>query len=172
MEVGLRPGHHKATAIERDRARIYFVAYSAAMALYFVDQAFNEVRAGRTKTFENFDVPDEAIGCGFHEAVRGVNLHVPPNQREPDLGALTEPLPASASVQQQMWHKLKSAEGRALYHLRQAIVEPVFAQIKHIRGFRQFLLRGLAQVEAEWLLVCLTHNLLKLFRATKQVQML
>jgi hypothetical protein len=50
-------------------------------------------------------------------------------------------------------------------------VEPVFAQIKHIRGFRQFLLRGLAQVEAEWLLVCLTHNLLKLFRATKQAQM-
>src|SRR6266705_2913694 len=113
-----------------------------------------------------------SVAALTHEAVRGVNLHVPPNQREPDLGALTEPLPASASVQQQMWHKRKSAEGRALYHLRQAIVEPVFAQIKHIRGFRQFLLRGLAQVEAEWLLVCLTHNLLKLFRATKQVQML
>jgi transposase len=104
-----------------------------------------------------------------HEAVRGVNLHVPPNQREPD--AVTEPLPASASVQQLMWQKLKNAEGRAIYNLRQAIVEPVFAQIKHIRGFRQFLLRGLAQVEAEWLLVCLTHNLLKLFRATKQAQM-
>jgi len=113
-----------------------------------------------------------SVAALTHEAVRGVNLHVPPNQREPDLGALTEPLPASASVQQHMWHKLKSAEGRALYHLRQAIVEPVFAQIKHIRGFRQFLLRGLAQVEAEWLLVCLTHNLLKLFRATKQVQRL
>src|SRR5439155_3337720 len=75
-----------------------------------------------------------SVAALTHEAVRGVNLHVPPNQREPDLGALTEPLPASASVQQQMWHKLKSAEGRALYHLRQAIVEPVFAQIKHIRG--------------------------------------
>jgi transposase len=105
-----------------------------------------------------------------HEALSGVNLHVPPNQREPDLAALTEPLPAGASVQQQMWQKLKSAEGRAIYNLRQAIVEPVFAQIKHIRGFRQFLLRGLAQVEAEWLLVCMTHNLLKLFRATKQAQ--
>ena len=106
-----------------------------------------------------------------HEAVRGVNLHVPPNQRAPDLGSLAEPLPASASVQQRMWQKLKSTEGRAIYNLRQAIVEPVFAQIKHLRGFRQFLLRGLAQVEAEWLLVCLTHNLLKLFRATKQSQM-
>jgi transposase len=106
-----------------------------------------------------------------HEAVRGVNLHVPPNQREPDIGSLAETLPASASAQQLMWQKLKSPEGRAIYHLRQAIVEPVFAQIKHVRGFRQFLLRGLAQVEAEWLLVCMTHNLLKLFRATKQAQM-
>lgn len=104
------------------------------------------------------------------EAVRGVNLHVPPNQRVPDIGSLAEPLPASASVQQRMWQKLKSPEGRAIYNLRQAIVEPVFAQIKHIRGFRQFLLRGLAQVEAEWLLVCMTHNLLKLFRARKQAQ--
>src|SRR2546426_103579 len=106
-----------------------------------------------------------------HEAVRAVNLHVPPNQRPPELGALAEPLPASASVQQRMWQKLKSPEGRAIYNLRAAIVEPVFAHIKHLRGFRQFLLRGLAQVEAEWLLVCMTHNLLKLFRATKQVQM-
>jgi hydrogenase large subunit len=62
-------------AIERDRARIYFVAYSAAMALHFVDLALNEVRAGRTKVFEDFNVPDEAIGCGFHEAVRGVLSH-------------------------------------------------------------------------------------------------
>src|SRR5579875_1796911 len=62
-------------AIERDRARIYFVAYAAGMALYFADQAFNEIRSGRTKVFEDFDVPDEAIGCGFHEAVRGVLSH-------------------------------------------------------------------------------------------------
>jgi hydrogenase large subunit len=62
-------------AIERDRARIYFVAYAAAMALHFLDRAFTEVRAGRTKVFEDFDVPEEAIGCGFHEAVRGVLSH-------------------------------------------------------------------------------------------------
>ncbi|MDQ3740890.1 MAG: nickel-dependent hydrogenase large subunit, partial [Actinomycetota bacterium] len=62
-------------AIERDRARIYFVAYSAGMALHFLDRAFAEIRAGQTKVFENFDVPDEAIGCGFHEAVRGVLSH-------------------------------------------------------------------------------------------------
>src|ERR671926_327251 len=62
-------------AIERDRARAYFVAYSAGMALHFVENAMNELRTGRTKVFEDFDVPDEAIGCGFHEAVRGVLSH-------------------------------------------------------------------------------------------------
>jgi hydrogenase large subunit len=62
-------------AIERDRARIYFVAYSAAMAFYFLEKALTEVRAGRTKVFSDFEVPDEAIGCGFHEAVRGVLSH-------------------------------------------------------------------------------------------------
>ncbi|MFG2196530.1 nickel-dependent hydrogenase large subunit [Streptomyces sp. NPDC048639] len=61
--------------IERNRARMYFVAYSAAMALFFVDKALGEVRAGRTKVFEDFKVPKDAIGCGFHEAVRGVLSH-------------------------------------------------------------------------------------------------
>ena len=62
-------------AIERDRARTYFQAYSAAAALYFVEQALKELHAGRTKTWTEFKVPDEAIGCGFHEAVRGVLSH-------------------------------------------------------------------------------------------------
>jgi hydrogenase large subunit len=62
-------------AIERDRARIYFVAYSAAMAMYFLERAMTELRSGRTQVFEDFDVPEEAIGCGFHEAVRGVLSH-------------------------------------------------------------------------------------------------
>ncbi len=62
-------------AIERDRARTYFQAYSAACALYFLEQAQRELHAGRTRTFTDFKVPDEAIGCGFHEAVRGVLSH-------------------------------------------------------------------------------------------------
>ncbi len=61
--------------LERDRARIYFVAYAAAMAFHFLDQALAEVRAGRTRVFTDFEVPEEAIGCGFHEAVRGVLSH-------------------------------------------------------------------------------------------------
>jgi hydrogenase large subunit len=62
-------------AIERDRARTYFQAYAAGCALHFVEQALKEVHAGRTKTWTDFEVPDEAIGCGFHEAVRGVLSH-------------------------------------------------------------------------------------------------
>ena len=62
-------------AIERDRARTYFQAYAAAAALHFVEKALAELHAGRTKTWTDFKVPDEAIGCGFHEAVRGVLSH-------------------------------------------------------------------------------------------------
>jgi len=62
-------------AIERDRARTYFQAYACACALYFVERALHEVRAGNTKTWEPFKVPDEGIGCGFTEAVRGVLSH-------------------------------------------------------------------------------------------------
>jgi hydrogenase large subunit len=62
-------------AIERDRARTYFQVYAAAAALYFVEQALAELHAGRTKTWSEFTVPQDAIGCGFHEAVRGVLSH-------------------------------------------------------------------------------------------------
>jgi hydrogenase large subunit len=62
-------------AIERDRARTYFQAYAAAAALHFAEKALEELHAGRTKTWSEFKVPDDAIGCGFHEAVRGVLSH-------------------------------------------------------------------------------------------------
>ncbi|MDL4774316.1 MULTISPECIES: nickel-dependent hydrogenase large subunit [Thermomonosporaceae] len=68
-------GQPLSNAIERNRARTYFQAYSAAAALYFVEQALAEVRAGKTKTWEQFTVPDEAVSCGFTEAVRGVLSH-------------------------------------------------------------------------------------------------
>jgi hydrogenase large subunit len=61
--------------IERDRARTYFQAYAAATALHFVEKALAELHAGRTATWSEFKVPDDAIGCGFHEAVRGVLSH-------------------------------------------------------------------------------------------------
>ena len=61
--------------IERDRARAYFIAYSAALAVFFYEQAMARLYTGDVKTFQDFEVPDEAIGCGFHEAVRGVLSH-------------------------------------------------------------------------------------------------
>jgi hydrogenase large subunit len=61
--------------IERNRARTYFQAYAAAAALHFARKSLEEIRAGHTKTWQEFEVPDEAIGCGFTEAVRGVLSH-------------------------------------------------------------------------------------------------
>ncbi len=62
-------------AIERDRARTYFQVYAASCALHFIEKAMAELHAGNTKTWNDFKVPDEGIGCGFHEAVRGVLSH-------------------------------------------------------------------------------------------------
>ncbi|NTV74712.1 MAG: transposase [Holophaga sp.] len=65
-----------------------------------------------------------------------------------------------------MRERLKRGGWRSPYRLRKQVVEPVFGQIKQAMGFRQFLLRGLARVQAEWTMVCTAHNLLKLARAT------
>ncbi len=62
--------------------------------------------------------------------------------------------------------RLRRAGRRSRYRLRKQTVEPVIGQIKQARGFRQFLLRGLAKVSAEWALVCTAHNLTKLVRVT------
>ena len=62
-------------AIERDRARTYFQAYAAGCALHFAEKAMEELHAGKTRTWSDFKVPEEAIGCGFHEAVRGLLSH-------------------------------------------------------------------------------------------------
>jgi Transposase DDE domain len=71
---------------------------------------------------------------------------------------------ANNPLAQRMRAELATEAGRALYRMRQAIVEPVIAYIKDMRGFRRFALRGLSRVRAEWQIICTTHNLLKLFR--------
>jgi transposase len=79
-----------------------------------------------------------------------------------------EPEPAApsaeATIEEKMRYKLKTAAGKALYAARKHIVEPVFGMTKSARGIRRFLLRGLERVSAEWQLICLTHNLLKIWR--------
>ncbi len=104
--------------------------------------------------------------------VEGIDLYVA-NERNKH-GASSESADAKieptedASVLEQMKQKLQSEAGQALYKMRKAIVEPVFGQIKECRGFRRFSLRGLENVRAEWKLVCLTHNFLKLFRSRRR----
>lgn len=73
-------------------------------------------------------------------------------------------VPTAATVLDRMTRKLQTKAGAAIYAARKAMVEPVFGQIKEARGFRRFLLRGYAKVQAEWALVCTTHNILKLYR--------
>jgi Transposase DDE domain len=63
-----------------------------------------------------------------------------------------------------MTAKLQSADGKARYAKRKHTVEPVFGQVKDIRGARRFQRRGLQACQAEWKLLCGTHNLLKLWR--------
>ena len=74
------------------------------------------------------------------------------------------PLPKGATRIDRMRRKLQTTLGAAVYALRKTIVEPVFGQIKQVRGFRQFLLRGFEKVRGEWALVCLTHNILRMHR--------
>ena len=80
--------------------------------------------------------------------------------------AAAEVVETPTTAKAHMAAKVRTAEGRALYARRKVNVEPVFGQIKEARGFRRFLLRGLANIRGEWSLVCVTHNLLKLWRYT------
>ncbi len=88
-----------------------------------------------------------------------------PEQREKHNPPLTErfkedPKPApNPNPVQSMQHRMQTQEGKALYAKRKSTVEPVFGIIKHVQGFRQFLLRGLDSVQGEWTLVCIGWNL-------------
>ena len=77
--------------------------------------------------------------------------------------ALPKAPPASASAMRKMAHRLKTPKGRQLYALRKQTPEPVFGIIKSVLGFRQFLLRGLENVQGEWSLVTMSWNLKRMF---------
>jgi len=121
------------------------------------------------------------------EKVEGIELLVPPDRQKHSAGNESKPImadvdapaatvsqnqsvgesmpPMAKSAAERMRDKLRTTAGRAAYKMRKAVVEPVFGQIKQVRGLRGFSMRGLEKVSAEWQLMCLTHNLLKLFRA-------
>ena len=119
-------------------------------------------------------VPREvSADAGYYSAaavdelhVLGVDPYIAPDKTRH--GTVPPPaprgrIPGGLSARGRMRRKLQTRRGRQRYALRMGTVEPVFGQIKQGRGFRQFLLRGLDKVEAEWLLICTGHNLLKLF---------
>lgn len=101
-------------------------------------------------------------------AVEDVDVYVPPDRLKHRAAAAAPSSPPpriKSAIAAQMRAKLATPAGRRLYALRKTIVEPVFGHIKEIRGFRRFSFRGHQKVTAEWGLICLTHNLLKLFGA-------
>ena len=103
--------------------------------------------------------------------VQGIDLYIATGKQKhgksPGLALAPPPPPPPSTAEEislleQMKQRLKTEVGRNLYRMRKAIVEPVFGQIKEWRGFRRFSFRGFEKVRAEWRLICLTHNLLKL----------
>lgn len=100
----------------------------------------------------------EERGFDPYIATKRQKHHV--EQASPAGEALGEPVTAK----ERMAAKVATAVGKALYARRKVIVEPVLGQIKGARGFRRFSVRGLEKINGEWRLVCLTHNLLKIWR--------
>jgi len=102
-----------------------------------------------------------------NKSLEGIELLIPPNREKHGKSVPITPkgrIPKNLSVTERMKRKLQTVKAKALYKRRKSIVEPVFGQIKHAGGFRQFLLRGIQNVSHEWELICLTHNIKKMFR--------
>ncbi|MEI8258008.1 MAG: IS1182 family transposase [Deltaproteobacteria bacterium] len=124
------------------------------------------------RTVENLGAAPERVSADtgyFSEAnvrrgeARGMDLYIATGRTKHNSHAVGSAADdGQRTVKSQMKIKLASDEGKAIYARRKVIVEPVFGQIKN-RGFRHFLLRGLEKVRAEWSLIAMSHNLLKLF---------
>ena len=95
---------------------------------------------------------------------RGLDVYVATGRMKHGKAGEAPPAEAANTEKARMRAKLATAEGRAVYKRRKAIVEPVFGQQKN-RGYRQFLLTGITKVRGEWALIGLSHNMLKLYQA-------
>lgn len=73
-----------------------------------------------------------------------------------------EPLPDNPTLVEKMKHRLQTKEGKQIYSERKSTVEPVFGIMKHVMGFRQFMLRGFEKSKGEWSLICIAYNLKRL----------
>ncbi|MGC2064134.1 MAG: IS1182 family transposase [Thermodesulfovibrionales bacterium] len=107
---------------------------------------------------------DNVASCEKSE----IDSFIPPNREKHNQPLAArfsdpEPLPENADPIDRMRHKLKTVEGRKVYAQRKNTIEPVFGIIKHVLGFRQFFLRGLEAVSAEWTLVSIAWNIKRMF---------
>jgi transposase len=101
----------------------------------------------------------------------GMDVYMPPDKIGHRFTLPPAPrgrIPQCLSIADRMRRKLRTKKGKERYGLRKELPEPVFGQIKQVRGFDHFLLRGLENVSSEWKVICTGHNLLKLFRACGQ----
>jgi transposase len=159
-------------------AEVTNAANDKEQAVPMAQAALNNLKAAAIERPQMADgvpvpIPNTADNGYFSEkAVRGLEqLGLDPHlatgrqkhHETPVATAVAAPA-AEASVTEKMRHKLRMATGKALDAARKQIIEPVFGQIKSARGIRRFLLRGLEKVSAEWNLICLTQNLLKIWR--------
>lgn len=170
-------GAHKGAFLQGYNAQLAVDAEAQIIVAAFVTQTPNDVQqlvpmaheimanVGRLANTTSADAGYFSAQNVEHPALSKTNLLVPPDRQKHGSEPMTELPTDGASAAQRMRHKLSSIEGRALYKLRKAIVEPVFGQIKEARGLRRFLLRGLDAARCELNLIALTHNLLKLFRS-------
>jgi hypothetical protein len=125
-------------------------------------------RGGRLRSFLTADVTARNVGKILPKNVQ-LNPHLITDRYSQKHDEYRQPcprgpLPWEATRVEHMKRKLQTRACRAIYAARKTIMEPVFGRIKQARGFRQFLLHGLAKVRGEWTLVCLTHDILKLHR--------
>ena len=101
----------------------------------------------------------------------GIDVYMPPNRIGHRFTLPPAPrgrIPKCLSTADRMRRKLRTKKGKERYGLRKELPEPVFGQIKQVRGFDQFLLRGSDKVSSEWKFICTGHNMLKLFKAYRQ----
>jgi transposase len=140
--------------------------YSKEAAEEVEERGFDPYMAtGRQKHNQPLEQTTTASASGKAEAAEAAGQVKPGAAEAAQAEAAGKKKPtAQQQAREKMAEKVKTPKGRELYARRKVIVEPVFGQVKETRGFRQFSLRGQEKVNGEWRLVCLTHNLLKLWR--------
>lgn len=169
-------GANKGAFLQADNAQIAVDDAAQIIVAALVVQAANDVQqlvplaariaanVGRLATTTSADTGYFSAQNVDHPAFAETNLLVPPPPQRVASASRAAAPSEGASPAERMREKLSTAEGHALDKQRKAIVEPVFGQIKEVRGFRRLLLRGLHAASCEFNFIALSHNVLKLFR--------